>query len=473
MKHVKSVIWTVLSRAVAVGGQVAFFLVVARAVGPDIIGVFALASVVAFAIARIASTGWQQYASSHVHDPARLKHCAHAGLLSAILASAISLVIVLVSFSVTETSTFALILLALTPTTFISPLAATPTGVLIGRGELSRLAKLSILSDLSAAAAALVVLFLGAGIWTLVVHRSVMTIVTLVAAQLASGLELTRMASMPDKPLRQFYLTFFLTGLLQQIRENTTLFIAGGVAGATGAGLYRTAARLNSAVVELTREAITRLAWSHFSHSDGRRYTTEEGSKFSAVAFGLTAPIFVGLSLVSGPVIALFLGDEWTEAGAILCFLALAGGLRIQLAGLTPALAGAKNFRQLLWLTLVPTSVVIAAMFIAMPLGLVAIGVSVLAAEIAALIQRFYIAVKTEHIDSMLTLKYCAKPVGAVVLMVMGVEAAGSLINISTPLVVLAVKMTTGVAIWLVAGAAFYPHISQMIVQKMRSVLPA
>ncbi len=456
MKYAQSTFWTIASRAVAVGAQIGFFLVVAGDVGPAIFGVFALASAIVYMLTRIAAAGWQEYATTYADAPTQLSECWRAAALAGILATALCAALALGVAQFEEHILFALIVAALLPSMLIAPVCSVSIGVLIGREKLVPLAYVSILADVLASICAAIAFVMGAGIWTLIVQKLVQSVVSLCGSHILARLAPAGLPVWPGATLRRFYRTFFITGSLAQLSENTGLLAVGWLTGNVAAGIYRSASRLSSAAIELANEAATRIAWARFGNHARSPNTSREGSLFSAFVFALTAPVFVGLSLVSSPVVALFLGPEWAPAGPVLAMLALAGGLRAQLGALPPTLTAQHRFRSLVWIMLLPAIAVVIAMVVAAPLGLRAIAVGVVVAEGVSLTQRFIVAHRIGHLDAALVVKLVAKPALAVIAMALAVKLIVQTANPETALLELVTAMGTGAVAWSLAMAVVF-----------------
>ena len=118
-------------------------------------------------------------------------------------------------------------------------------------------------------------------------------------------------------------------GLAELVRDRMNAFVLGRVLDAAAVGLYAAGEDVanlptTELVLPLCRSCFSGFAAARAGGGDVR----EVFLRPVALAFLVTAPMGVGLSLVADPVVRLVLGARWAEAVPVIQVLAALGGGR-------------------------------------------------------------------------------------------------------------------------------------------------
>ncbi|WP_271526751.1 lipopolysaccharide biosynthesis protein [Bradyrhizobium sp. CCBAU 25338] len=171
-----------------------------------------------------------------------------------------------------------------------------------------------------------------------------------------------------------------LTGITNFANANSDLIFVTWYTGAAGAGLYSLAKRLVNAVSTVIGNALNRVFFATIAGLQHDR----EASRSTLVAFVmytslLTAPIFAGIAVLAPDLITGFFGSKWGEAAPLLAIMSVTGFLTtIGLYNHSVILAFGKPHWQT-WLTLIYAVSNIAIFILAAPFGLIAIAVGYVA----------------------------------------------------------------------------------------------
>ncbi|WP_244431266.1 lipopolysaccharide biosynthesis protein [Bradyrhizobium yuanmingense] len=167
-----------------------------------------------------------------------------------------------------------------------------------------------------------------------------------------------------------------LTGITNFANANSDLIFVTWYTGAAGAGFYSLAKRLVNAVSTVIGNALNRVFFSTIAglqhDREASRSTLVDFVKYTSL---LTAPLFAGIAALAPDLIVGFFGSKWGEAAPLLAIMSITGFLTtIGLYNHSVILAFGKPHWQT-WLTLIYAVSNIAIFIVAAPFGLIAIAV--------------------------------------------------------------------------------------------------
>jgi O-antigen/teichoic acid export membrane protein len=260
-------------------------------------------------------------------------------------------------------------------------------GVLLRREQPEAAAKPLIAAEAANLAAAVLLLATGHGILALALARVAR------AAVLAIGLGHAArwpLALSTDLPRAAAVLPLSANVTLQSLigfaSSSGTDLIVGLYLGPASVAFWRIGSRVAGAVAEAVAETVRVLAWSSFA-AEARR--SADRTALAATISGfldrttvLVTPLFVGLALVSEPLILLLMGEAWRIAGHVIALRALAALLQAPATVAWPALALVGKTRLLPRLAALTAGTGMLMVVLFAPLGLMAVAWSQVAAAL-------------------------------------------------------------------------------------------
>ena len=233
-------------------------------------------------------------------------------------------------------------------------------------------------------AASVVLAVAGFGVWALVLGHVAGALVTVVLAwvvvkwrpRLAFDRDLTR-------SLLAYGLPLFVVDLIYVVTGNIDYLIVGRVLGATALGIYTLAYRIPELLVLGVVSVLSRTMFPAFTKARDSMSSLRRGFAASiryVVIF--TTPICVGLFVVAKPLVLVMLGEDWLEVVPVLRVLATFAWVRSMMSndGDVYKAMGRPGF--LARITGLRLAVVVPALLIATPFGLVAVAVALLIATV-------------------------------------------------------------------------------------------
>lgn len=369
--------WVVAARIAPQASGLLLLVMGGRYLAPETLGSFVFAFAAVELMRHLVRAGWRE--AVLMDDPGTATPTILAlALVSGIVAQPLILGVALLAPRLTTAPdiTPALLLLGLS----VLPLGAAAVweGILLRRKAPERAAGPLIAAEMVQAAIAAALLATGWGILALAAARAIRAAVLALGLAAAAGwpcalsLDLSRARRVLD------------------VSRHVTLSALAGLAGTAGVDLvvgfilgpaavahYRIAARVAGAVAEVVTETTRVLAWSALAGS-GPIHPKSLARLFDRT-FVLAAPVFLGLALVSGPLIDTILGATWTGAAPVLAILAIARLLAVPVTLAAPALASHGRTRELPRLAAVLALAGLLATLVAGPAGLKAVAAAQLA----------------------------------------------------------------------------------------------
>ncbi len=242
-------------------------------------------------------------------------------------------------------------------------------------------------------AASVVLAISGLGVWALVLGHVAGVVVTAALAwvairwrpRLAFDRDLTR-------SLLAYGLPLFVVDLIYVVTGNIDYLIVGRVLGATALGIYTLAYRIPELLVLGVVSVLSRTMFPAFTKARDSMDSLRRGFAASiryVVIF--TTPICVGLFVVAEPLVLVMLGEDWLEVVPVLRVLAAFAWVRSLMSndGDVYKAMGRPGF--LARITGLRLAVLVPALLVATPYGLVAVAVALLIATVLDKSLRVYL----------------------------------------------------------------------------------
>ncbi|MFB6448272.1 lipopolysaccharide biosynthesis protein [Bradyrhizobium tunisiense] len=375
---VSGVIWSALDSAVGQALTLAIYMIMARLLSPQILGIVATGALPlefcrAVLIESIAIAVQARPAPKDEDYTASFWLIAGLSLFAALALFASSGAIERFS----GLSDLAIVLKGFCIVVAVQGLSRTHEAWLT-RNQLFRSLAIRSISSISVGGAVGIALAIqGYGVVALVgqlVSTSLISLVSLwILTPWRPGLRVSRQAVIE---LLSYARYVALTGITNFANANADLIFVTWYTGAAGAGFYSLAKRLVNAVSTVIGNALNRVFFSTIAGLQHDR----EASRSTLVDFVmytslLTAPLFAGIAVLAPDLIVGFFGAKWGEAAPLLAIMSITGFLTtIGLYNHSVILAFGKPHWQT-WLTLIYAVSNIAIFILAAPFGLVAIAV--------------------------------------------------------------------------------------------------
>ncbi len=426
--------WSLWAKVVVQFTQLATFIVAARTLESAEFGLFAYVAAIVALLVILAEGGWSEFVMKTHHDGDRLDQIATVAIVSGVTAMATGLCVALVLglyFQLTHVGLLvAMFSIWLLPT----PFGSVCEGVFIADGRLRDLSMIKIVAELCGTAVAILGLLHGLNIFALVAGRLASQVVSVIAyALVLRWLPKLGVRSRFLRELFEFSRHIVSNRLIVFLRSYSGTLVVGSVLGLTEAGYYRAAERIVSAFSEVVGEPARQLAWvvlrkGAVSGSNSRGASPEIGAKattFVVVLMAISAPIYIGLALMSGMLIHLALGDGWAPAAILVSLLSVKQILLVPGYVTEPLLSLTGTIRKMPAAILVNSLVSVGLIVALSPFGMVAAAAGQCAAAlfsfaVSAWLQSLYGAVNWSRI-----LRGCAHPAVAVIAMALTIFLLG------------------------------------------------
>ena len=328
LKHqtARSILWTIVRMGADYILSFLVFAVLARKLGPEAFGVFALA--VAFAeFGRIIPSSGMVSALSRARQtsPEMADTVFWSTVaLSCVVAAAIALLAPFLASAFGE-PTVAPLLIALGLILPVSAAGATHIALMLREFGHRSMASRSVVSGVMGGAAALAAAWAGWGPWSLVVQRGVSEVAgTAMAWRAYPWLPGRQYSRQIVREMAGLSATLTLTQLLFVALVRVQDLIVGRVIGAPAVGVYRTAWRTvdliaQAAIMPFSQVSLVSLArlQDHLP-AFGKAYL-----RITSVSAALAFPAIIGFAVLAPDAVPLIFGDQWTESGRIAQLLGL------------------------------------------------------------------------------------------------------------------------------------------------------
>ncbi|MGJ8584734.1 MAG: oligosaccharide flippase family protein [Marinosulfonomonas sp.] len=395
------VAWTAASNWIEQLASIIIFLWIARLIGAEAFGIASMAF--AFLLLGeflVRDTITEAIVERHEIENGRLEATFFALVGFSLVIMAALFVVSLFTTAIYGEADVAPYLMVSSPTVLLIGLGGVSTALLRRRLAYKSLAIRSVVGVIAGGLVGVAMALNGYGAWSLIGQRLAQGLVNSAFTIHAAGW-------MPQKiPQRQDFKLLRGLGPKVVILRSLTLIIAqtptvalGMFSGPSAVGMFAFALRLAEIVLFLVVNPLKGVAQSALAEM--RRQKRPTGQFFFdltevAALFCFTA--FAGLALISGPVIVIMLGDEWTGAGIILPYLCLAGALSALSAMQESYLLAIDRLGPFVIATLIETVLGLAIIYWAGPFGATAVGAAVVARIVLVLPIRTRTALAPERL---------------------------------------------------------------------------
>lgn len=380
-RGIAAIKWNYLGVAVRVVAQLAVQIALARLLGPDALGLFALVMLCIGVGGIIVDLG---LGSALVQAPELTNDAVRYVFDRVLVAGAVIGAIVFISApllgSILGDERIVPLLRSISPIFLLQALAVVP-GALLRRDLMFKPFQVAQIGSYIGGFLVVGVglALAGAGIWSLVWAWLTQATIAFLVLYRLKPFTLGRRAKSSRPELQGFGLRVLFTNIANWCIENVDNLLVGKLFGAAALGYYSVSYNLvrtptNHLVTTVQSVLFPVSARAHTSLSGLRRaYTTV----LSAVAL-LATPVFAGTAVVAPTIVTALFGPSWTEAAAVLLPLSLAMILHAPMALAGPVLAGSGQASTELKIQAAAAALLVAALLLASQISFVAVGWAVL-----------------------------------------------------------------------------------------------
>jgi O-antigen/teichoic acid export membrane protein len=330
--HAKGVLaGSVLLTAARITAQITALIVLViavRVMTPAELGAFGLVAATALVLLQAAETGWFEMvanAKRHQALPGEYFWCAMAtGGLAMLAGLGVALGIWLFARSADH----AVAMGALGIIIASQPFICVQAGVLSRQGRVGLFGACQIAGELGGLAIGVYGLLSGWGIFALVAQKITVAMVAATGAGVL-GRWIPAFSWRLEQVRETFHFSLNLlgtrsVGFINQVGGDYLIALFLGLA---PVGFYRLASRISGAAAEVISEPARLMAWSILPRAYGAAAADAPGPKALSdmllTLFAIAAPVFVGLILVTEPLVAVLTGPGWGAAGPALALFCL------------------------------------------------------------------------------------------------------------------------------------------------------
>ncbi|NBB46916.1 oligosaccharide flippase family protein [Rhizobium sp. CRIBSB] len=424
--------WTLWAKIVMQFTQLATFVVAARTLASAEFGLFSYVAALVALLVVLAEGGWREFVMKTNHDGDRLDQVATVAIVSGAGAMVIGATAAAVLVVFLDMPQEALLVALFSAWLLPTPFSSVCEGIFIADGRLKALSIIRIAAELIATAVTIFGLLYGWNIFALVGGRLVNQTVTVTAS--IALLKWWPRLTLHTTFLRELFeysrhITF--TRLLVLMRSYSGTLVVGSVLGLAEAGYYRAAERIVSAFADLVAEPARQLAWAILrkvavSEPGASPEIGAKATTFLVVLMVISAPVYIGLALMSGTLIHLALGEAWAPAAILVSLLAVKQILLMPGSITEPLLSLTGAIRKVPGAILLNSLVSIGLILLLAPFGMVAAALgqciaAVFSFAVSVWLQSLYGAVSWPRV-----LRGCAHPAVAVSAMAITVFLLGN-----------------------------------------------
>ncbi|MEO0695314.1 MAG: oligosaccharide flippase family protein [Pseudomonadota bacterium] len=320
-----SSVWLIAARIVAQITNLILLLIAARVLSPAELGAFALTSAVGMILLQCAETGWYQYISSQPEKNALHPTVFWLGTFSGLAWVSLGLLAALMIWLGWHAPNYALVMVLLSSLGFFAAVTSLQFGVIMRRGNVTRISQIGIASELLGFSIGAVALLAGAGVFALAFHKTLTHLTTSVlSVAIARWLPAFDMTWSKVREILTFVRELLLGRTGGLVQNYSSDFLVGALLGAAEVGYYRAGIRFVGAVNEVLTEPLRVLAWTVLpkateqtpSHTTSQRSQTLED--FVLIISAVALPCYVGMAMVAKDLIVVLLGPGWGPAVTVM-----------------------------------------------------------------------------------------------------------------------------------------------------------
>ncbi len=364
--------WSVLSKTATFGLKFVTVPILARLLTPDEFGVVAVALTVVQFLTMIGGAGLaagliiQQDADQETVHSVFWANLAMATVMAiALYAGATQLAALM---SAPASAPLLQIMALLIPIQLAGDVAYT---LLAKQMNFSKEAMWSTVSESVAAIVAVVMAYLGFGIWALVTQLFCSALIRLMGLYSASRY-FPKLVMRPAKlvPLIAFSSGVMGSEIANFVTFQSPMLVIARLLGLADAGAYSVANRFASIPNQVVLTAVMGVLFPAFSlMGDDRKRRTDALMLSTQVTTVLLAPAMFGLWAIAEPAMTVIFGQAWAHAWPVLGLLALSKGIITPCSTFIPYLKGTGHGRVLLWSAVLRAVVTTAAIALAAAYG--------------------------------------------------------------------------------------------------------
>lgn len=211
----------------------------------------------------------------------------------------------------------------------IQALTVVPQALLQRDLDFRALAGATALAALTGGVVGIAVALAGGGLWAFVcqqlTHSAVLALSLCYAVPWRPRLRYSRVQG---AELLEFSSSVYATALGSFCHRQADVILVGGILGPVAAGIYHMAERLVGNLNEAVTRSLALASLPHFSQLQGDRHQLHQAYLMCIRASALvTIPAMAGLAVASGPLVAM-LGERWQGTAAVASLLCVLGALR-------------------------------------------------------------------------------------------------------------------------------------------------
>ncbi|MBB3456137.1 O-antigen/teichoic acid export membrane protein [Rhizobium sp. BK313] len=463
---------TLGSKVVSQVVQLVVFLVAARVLASAEFGLYAYSSAIMILLVVVAEGGWGEFVMKTECSEHELDQIGTISIISGVL-------VTMVGLSIAATVWFVFhqpwegMLLGLFSCWFLpSSLSVVYDGLLVARGLLRKQAVIRITAEVTGLLVTILGLWIGWNVFSLVIGRLATQLVSLFAsAAVARWYPRLRLTWPFAREILEFSRHILANRLIFFLRSYSGTLAIGSFLGLTEAGYYRVAERIIAAFSELIGEPARMLAWTLFrraavkidANGKASRDVGASATTFMTILMAASAPIYLGLSLISSGLIDVVLGDKWAPAAILVAILSAKQVLLTPGYVTEPLLSLSGNIKRMPPALLFNGAISVGLIVLLAPFGVEAAALgqclaSLISFAISVRLQRNYGGLEWRRV-----IRDCAYVAVAIAAMAATVYSLGYLAEAS------ALRHLSTVAIQVVSGGAIYV-LTLAILQKVMGI---
>jgi len=463
---------TLGSKVVSQVVQLVVFLVAARVLASAEFGLYAYSSAIMILLVVVAEGGWGEFVMKTECTQDELDQIGTISIIAGMLVTTVGLSIAAVVWFFLN-QPWEGMLLGLFSCWFLpSSLSVVYDGLLVARGLLRKQAAIRIAAEVAGLAVTMLGLWIGWNVFSLVAGRLATQLVGLFASAIvASWYPKPRLTWPFTCEILEFSRHILANRLIIFLRSYSGTLAIGSFLGLAEAGYYRVAERIIAAFSELIGEPARMLAWTLFrratvkidANGKASRDVGAAATTFMTVLMAISAPIYLGLSLISPGLIDVVLGDKWAPAAILVAILSAKQVLLTPGYVTEPLLSLSGNIKRMPPALLFNGAISVGLIVLLAPFG---VEVAALGQCLASLIS-FAISVRLQRnyggLEWRRVISDCAYVAVAIAAMAATVYSLGYLAEAS------ALRHLVTVAIQVVSGGAAYV-ITLAVLQKVMGI---
>ncbi|MBB4231983.1 oligosaccharide flippase family protein [Rhizobium mongolense] len=450
--------WALAAKVISQAVQLAAFIAAARLLSLEQFGFYAYSSAIAILLVVCAEGGWGEFVMKTGAAGDELDQVATLSVLSGTLVTTIGFgVAAVVAFPLHQVWESTLI--AFYSCWFLpSSLSTVYDGILVARGMLRKQAFIRIVAEICGLLVTIIGLWSGWNVMSLIAGRLAMQMTSLIITALVLRWRPKLYLTWPFMiEVLNFSRHILANRLIFFLRSYSGTLALGSFLGLAEAGYYRAAERIVAAASELIGEPARMLAWTVFrqavAQSDAENVAKNVGAAattFMMLLMVISAPVYLGLALVSTGLVDIALGDDWAPAAVLVAILAIKHVLVVPGLVTEPLLSLTGHIRKMPRAILLNGAVCIGLIVVLAPFGATATALGQCAAALVSFListrlQRRYGGLAWNRV-----LANCAYVAVAIAAMSATVYLLGYVAEVS------AMKRLSSIALQVVAGGAIY-----------------